>query len=50
LNAIDTLGRKAAPMKSTIAGLSKEDPNADKRYASYVPRLIEDILASLSQQ
>ncbi len=44
LNAIDSLGEKAAPLKEKVAALPKADPAAPERVRSeYVTRLIEHI-------
>lgn len=45
LNAIDTLGKKAAPLKAVLQAMPKRDPAADPRMAEYVPRLTADIVA-----
>ena len=47
LNAIDTLGKKAAPLKAALQAMPKKDPAADPRMAEYVPRLTADIVAGL---
>ena len=42
LNAIDALGKKAAPLKGQIAGLAKVDPKSPTRVSSeYTGRLVE---------
>ncbi|MFB3827264.1 MAG: sulfatase-like hydrolase/transferase [Bryobacteraceae bacterium] len=49
LNAIDALGKKAAPLKSAIEALPREDPKADKRVSrEYINNLIRHILATLA--
>lgn len=43
LNAVDALGRKAAPLLETIRTMATRDPGAPSRANSYVPRLVERI-------
>jgi arylsulfatase A-like enzyme len=45
LNAIDSLGAKAAPLAARIKALPRQRPDTPKRLAEYVPRLLEDIVA-----
>lgn len=47
LNALDALGKKAAPLLPTIRAISGEGPSPDPRYDSYVPRLVADLTANL---
>jgi uncharacterized sulfatase len=48
LNAIDALGGKAAGRKEAIQALPSKGGGANGRTDSYVPRLLEDILAKFS--
>jgi hypothetical protein len=43
LNAIDALGRKAAPLMDTIRTMQTKDPSAVDRVNGYVARLVADI-------
>jgi uncharacterized sulfatase len=45
LNAIDSLGAKAAPLAARLKALPTQRADTPKRLAEYVPRLLEDILA-----
>ena len=45
LAALDALGPKAAPALPSLKGFKPGGPVPDPRYASYVPRLLEDLLA-----
>jgi uncharacterized sulfatase len=47
LNALDALGRKAAPVAAALAALPDKGPVPDPRYAPFVPRLLQDLRASL---
>lgn len=47
LNAIDALGKKAAPLKKTITSMPKVDPKGPERMSALVPRLTENIAANL---
>ncbi len=47
LNAIDSLGLKARPIRDAIRQFPAKGSVPDPRYASYVPRLLQDILANL---
>jgi len=47
LNAIDSLGKKAAPLLPVIRAITGEGPSPDERYNSYVPRLVADITQNL---
>lgn len=48
LNALESLGPRAAPVYATLKRLPTAGPVPDPRYASYVPRLKEDLLSGLS--
>ena len=45
LNAIDSLGEKASPVRAAVAKLPQEDPAAPERMRTYIPLLIERITA-----
>ncbi|MBI2947427.1 MAG: sulfatase-like hydrolase/transferase [Verrucomicrobia bacterium] len=47
LNAIDALGQKALPIRDRLKEFPAKGTVPDPRYAPYVPRLLEDILAGL---
>lgn len=47
LNAIDALGRKAMPLRDTIARLPAKGPAPHARYSEYVPRLLADLKKTL---
>jgi uncharacterized sulfatase len=47
LNAIDSLGDKAAPLKDRIKALPRGRIVAADRTSEYAPRLLEEILARL---
>ena len=47
LNALSALGEKAAPLAATIKALPDQGPVSDGRYKEYVPRLLEELRASL---
>jgi HEAT repeat protein len=47
LNAIDALGKTAAPLLPRIRAITGAGPSPDARYDSYVPRLVADITKSL---
>ena len=47
LNAIGALGEKAAPLAATIKALPDKGPAPDGRFKEYVPRLLEELRASL---
>ena len=47
LNAIDSLGQKAAPLLTTVRTITAEGPSPHNRYDSYVPRLVADITTNL---
>jgi arylsulfatase A-like enzyme len=47
LNALDALGKKAAPALKTLEGIALEDPKAHERYKNYVGRLVESIKANV---
>ncbi len=47
LNALETLGPKAMPLRDTIAALPGRGPAPDARYSSYVPRLLQDLREAL---
>lgn len=47
LNAIDTLGSKAARIKPAIEALPRNAAGVPGRLTSYVPRLLDDIIAKL---
>ena len=47
LNAIDYMDGRAAPAKAAIAALPQETKGYDPRFSSYIPRLIERVLADL---
>jgi uncharacterized sulfatase len=43
LNAIETLGSKAAPLAEIVRTMNPQGPSPDGRFDSYVPRLIANI-------
>jgi len=47
LNAIDALGQKASPIRDRLKEFPAKGTVPDARFAPYVPRLLEDILAGL---
>ena len=47
LNALDALGARAAPVAGAVKALPAKGKVPDPRYAPYVPRLLEDLRASL---
>jgi HEAT repeat protein len=48
LNAIDSLGPKAAPLKRQLTALPNTDPKAPARVSTeYIKRLREDVIAKL---
>jgi len=47
LNAIDALGKKAAPFKDRIVALAKAEPNGPERVAPIIGRLHASILSNL---
>jgi uncharacterized sulfatase len=47
LNALDALGPKAAPVADAIKALPDKGKVPNARYAPFVPRLLEDLRASL---
>jgi uncharacterized sulfatase len=47
LNALDALGEKAAPVADAIRKLPASGRVPDPRYAPFVPRLLEDLVAQL---
>jgi len=47
LTGLNALGGKASGAKAAIAKLPREAEGVDARYKSYLPRLIEKILAEL---
>jgi uncharacterized sulfatase len=47
LNAINTFGRRAEPIKDRIAALPESDPSILEKMKEYIPRLKEAILADL---
>lgn len=49
LNALDTLGIKSAPLAETIGQFPGKGTMPDGRYASYVPRLLESLAATMKQ-
>lgn len=49
LNSIDALGDKARPYVDTIKSLPVQDPSVHPRMQSYVPRLVERIVAELEK-
>jgi uncharacterized sulfatase len=49
LTAIDELGAKAAPILPALKAIDPKDAAAPQRYAGYVPRLLEKVLAALQQ-
>jgi hypothetical protein len=50
LVAIDTLGKRAAPLLDTIRSMPTEGPSPDARYNSYIPRLVADIRTELGDE
>lgn len=46
LAAVEALGERASSLHSQIAGLSPDGNAPDKRYDSYVPRLIQNIVTA----
>jgi uncharacterized sulfatase len=46
LNAIDALGKKAAPLLDTIKTMATKDPAAAGRADGYVGRLVKDLTGS----
>ena len=49
LNAIDYMDERAAPAKAAIAGLPREAPGYDRKFRSYIPNLLDKILADLAE-
>jgi uncharacterized sulfatase len=49
LNALDSLGAKASPAAQVIVGFPAEGPVPHPRYASYAPRLLEHLEATLKK-
>jgi uncharacterized sulfatase len=49
LTAITDLGEKAAPIAATVQGFSDKAKVPDPRFAPYIPRLLEDLKASLAR-
>ncbi|MBT4864692.1 MAG: sulfatase-like hydrolase/transferase [Planctomycetaceae bacterium] len=49
LNAMDSLGTKAAPLRQTVQQLPKTVPSVTGRMKGYVPRLIEKALADFNK-
>lgn len=49
LNALGELGEKARPVLPAIEAAGKEKAEADARYQSYVPRLVEKLTADLKR-
>jgi HEAT repeat protein len=47
LNAIDSLGEKAAGRKDRIKALPRESKGGPARTSNYAPRLLEDLIAKL---
>ncbi|HXG09359.1 MAG TPA: sulfatase-like hydrolase/transferase [Gemmataceae bacterium] len=47
LNALDALGPRAAPVAAALRTLPTKGKVPDPRYAPYVPRLLQDLQASL---
>jgi uncharacterized sulfatase len=47
LNAIQALGKTAAPLLQTVRTMNPEGPSPDNRFDSYVPRLVADITRAL---
>ncbi|MDZ4800287.1 MAG: sulfatase-like hydrolase/transferase [Bryobacteraceae bacterium] len=48
LNVITTMGAKAKPALDRIKALSPRDPNGPQRLNEYAPRLLEQLIATLS--
>jgi hypothetical protein len=48
LNGLDALGPKAGPVSEAVASLPDKGPAPDPRYASYVPRLLEELRGRLT--
>ena len=48
LNAIESFGKKAMPLKDAIKAMPAEDPNGEKRASGYVARLLESINENLA--
>jgi len=46
LNAVDALGKKAAPLMETIKTMPTKDPSAPGRANSYVSRLVQNLVES----
>jgi uncharacterized sulfatase len=44
LSTIEVLGQKAAPLREFLRTMPRQDPNANERTTSYVPRLTEHLL------
>jgi uncharacterized sulfatase len=44
LTAIEALGQKAEPLLEFLRTMPRQDPNANERTTSYVPRLLGDLL------
>ena len=49
LNAIDYLDERAAPAKAAIAALPREATGYDRKFRSYIPNLLDKILADLGE-
>ena len=47
LNGLDALGAKAAPVADAVKALPSKGKVPHERYAPYVPRLLQDLQASL---
>jgi uncharacterized sulfatase len=44
LSAIEALGKKAEPLREFLRTMPRQDPNANDRTTSYVPRMVEHLL------
>jgi uncharacterized sulfatase len=47
LNAIEALGKKAAPLLEVVQTMKPQGPSPDARFNSYVPRLVANITDQL---